>query len=35
MKAMYDAQGTTCKGVITRYFKSNPKWVDYWVTGEQ
>jgi len=32
-KAMYDAQETSYEDAVTKYIKSNPKRVDYWVSG--
>jgi glycine betaine/proline transport system substrate-binding protein len=33
-KAMYDAQETSYEDAVTKYIESNPKRVDYWVSGE-
>jgi glycine betaine/proline transport system substrate-binding protein len=32
--AMYDAQETSYEDAVTKYIESNPKRIDYWVTGE-
>jgi glycine betaine/proline transport system substrate-binding protein len=32
-KAMYDAQETSYEDAVTKYIESNPKRVDYWVSG--
>lgn len=33
-QAMYDAQETSYEDAVTKYIESNPKRIDYWVTGE-
>jgi glycine betaine/proline transport system substrate-binding protein len=33
-QAMYDARETSYEEAVARYIESNPKRVDYWVSGK-